>query len=97
MSTATANGSPPDGMLRTTACAQPVTTSALQLRTLTTLTVLPSRFATYKVRVVGSNAPNSGPDPTRMVAGWEPHPVVLAASQVRPLMTATEPLEPLIA
>src|SRR5215472_7957358 len=70
---------------------QPVVTVALQVAALMTETLVSSTLVTATVWLAGSKAMPAGPNPTVTAGGVCPHPVVVVALQVAPLITDTVP------
>src|SRR5215469_9997840 len=68
---------------------QPEVSPVWQVRVLIIDTERPCRLVTYTVLLAASNAALNGDGPTVTVAGFCPHPEVLAALQVAPSMTET--------
>src|SRR6516165_236876 len=64
---------------------------ALQVAALMMEMLVSSRLVTATVRLAGSKAMAEGPKPTVTVGGVCPHPVVVMALQVAPLITDTVP------
>src|SRR6516225_6095549 len=70
---------------------QLVVVVALQVAALITETLVSSILVTATMRLTGSKAIPAGPKPTVTAGGVCPHPVVVVALQVAPLITDTVP------
>ena len=64
---------------------------ALQVAASMTETLVSSMLVTTTVRLAGLKAIAAGPKPTVTVGGLCPHPVVIVALQMAPLITETVP------
>ena len=73
------------------ACLQLEVSRALQVAALMTEILTSWRLATTTLRFAGSKAMSPAPKPTLTLRGVCPHPVLVVALQVAPLMTETVP------